>query len=147
MKICIRCHQEKDILDFNFKFKSRNIRQAQCKICTRLYVRNHYYTNKKYYLLKAHKRRQATRNRIREFIWNYLSSHGCIDCGEKDILVLEFDHRRDKMIEIGKMVSGYYSLIRVNQEISKCDVRCANCHRRRTAIEQGWHKSKFAPVG
>jgi len=28
------------------------------------------------------------------------------------------------------------------KEIEKCEVRCANCHRRRTAQQLGWHKTK-----
>jgi hypothetical protein len=27
---------------------------------------------------------------------------------------------------------------RLNCKIGKCDVRCANCHRRRTAHQLGW---------
>lgn len=84
---------------------------------------------------------------MRNYIWSYLRTNPCIDCGENDILVLEFDHMRDKYKEIGKMVSGRYSLIRVKFEIKKCEVRCANCHRRKTAIQQGWQKTKSAPVG
>lgn len=69
-----------------------------------------------------------------------------MDCGEKDILVLEFDHRANKYKEIGKMVTGRYSLLRIMKEVEKCDVRCANCHRRKTALQQGWHKLKLAPI-
>ena len=31
------------------------------------------------------------------------------------------------------MVKGYYSIKSIMNEIKKCDVVCANCHRRRTA--------------
>lgn len=69
----------------------------------------------------------------------YLRSHGCVDCGEKDITVLEFDHRDEatKVLDIGVMV-GRRSWSIVLAEIQKCDVRCVNCHRRSTARQQGW---------
>ena len=79
-------------------------------------------------------------------MWDYLSKHTCIDCGESDIVVLEFDHKSNKFKEIGKMVTGRCSLQRVILEIEKCEVRCANCHRRKTAHQQGWFKTKFAPI-
>lgn len=146
MKICLRCKIEKQIREFNFKFKSKGIRQAQCKTCTRFYVREHYIKNREYYLKKAHRNNSKLRKKVREYLWQYLSTYSCVDCGEKDILVLEFDHRNNKTIEIGKMVTGRYSLEKVKREVEKCDVRCANCHRRRTAIQQGWHKRLFAPI-
>ncbi|MCL4367186.1 hypothetical protein M1563_03395 [Patescibacteria group bacterium] len=145
-KRCTRCSEVKDIEEFNFKDKSKNIRQAQCRSCTREYVRSHYYNHRKYYLLKAKRNRNKIRGAARQYIWEYLNMHSCVDCGEKDILVLEFDHRGNKIAEIGKVVSGYYNLSRVKQEVEKCDIRCANCHRRKTAKEQGWYKSKFMPL-
>ncbi len=138
MKVCIRCKQEKALEEFNFKFKLKGIRQAQCRECTRLYVRNHYINNKEYYLKKAHRNNNSLRQKVREYLWQYLSLHPCKDCGEKDLLVLEFDHRGNKYLEIGKMVTGRYSLIRVKQEVDKCDVRCA------TAIEE---KQRYNRVG
>ena len=146
MKICIRCNREFGLEEFNFKFKSKGIRQAHCKSCSRSYVKQHYIKNRDYYLKKALRNNSILRQKVRDFIWQYLSNHPCIDCEENDILVLEFDHRESKYLEIGKMVTGRYSLERIKQEVEKCDVRCANCHRRKTAIQQGWHKRNFAPI-
>ena len=78
------------------------------------------------------------RIKIREQLLSFLSSKSCVDCGEKDPIVLEFDHRehKNKFKIVGKMLSGHYSWKSVEKEINKCDVRCANCHRRKTYIEQ-----------
>ena len=72
--------------------------------------------------------RKAT---ARAFVSEYLNSHPCVDCGERDQIVLEFDHMRDKEYEISKMVASGLNLESIKTEIEKCEVRCANCHRRR----------------
>jgi hypothetical protein len=79
------------------------------------------------------------RTQVRAHLFEYLSEKSCIDCGEKDPVVLEFDHknRKDKFKIIAKMLSGHYSWNSILTEIKKCDVRCANCHRRKTYIELG----------
>ena len=63
---------------------------------------------------------------------SYLLDHPCVDCGEGDPIVLEFDHRdpKNKLFALGAAVGLGYSLVRVIDEIEKCDVRCANCHRK-----------------
>jgi len=77
---------------------------------------------------------------------------GCIDCGERDILVLEFDHRNpeDKKFSLGRAAKTGISPVRLSEELAKCDVRCANCHARRTALQFGsWRLStgkKKAPT-
>lgn len=60
----------------------------------------------------------------------YLKSHPCIDCGESNIKVLEFDHRdpQEKRASLSHLKSQAYSLDALQEEISKCDVRCINCH-------------------
>lgn len=139
MRKCSRCGKKKSLENFNFKNKAKNLRQYHCKDCSRLYVRTHYYKNKAYYLKKAYKRNHRIRNEIRTYIWAYLNKHSCVDCGEKDPTVLEFDHISDKIIEVSRM-NRNYSLNRVKEEILKCEVRCANCHRKKTALQLGWHK-------
>ena len=64
---------------------------------------------------------------------NYLSEHRCCDCGETDPVVLEFDHLTDKSFGIAGGLR-YRNWASVLAEIEKCEVVCANCHRRRTAI-------------
>ncbi len=61
----------------------------------------------------------------------YFATHPCADCGESDPVVLEFDHLRDKSFEIATALVDR-SWDRILEEIAKCEVVCANCHRRRT---------------
>ena len=62
-------------------------------------------------------------------------SLGCADCGEhfEDCpAILEFDHRPDteKSFNIGRSIKKSWDAIIA--EVEKCNVVCANCHRRRT---------------
>ncbi len=93
-------------------------------------------------LYAAQKRHRV---RIREFLLGYLSNKKCIDCGEGDPVVLDFDHRKqsNKFKNISRMLSGHYSWESILKEIEKCDIRCANCHRRKTYIQLGyWGRSR-----
>lgn len=66
----------------------------------------------------------------------YKAAQGCADCGENDPIVLDFDHvRGEKSFDIGHALGakGWSTLLK---EIEKCDVVCANCHRRRTALRR-----------
>jgi hypothetical protein len=65
------------------------------------------------------------------YVVEYLRSHPCVDCGEDDFVVLEFDHRdpAGKVYNIGSSLWNL-SLEVIKAEIDKCDVRCCNCHRR-----------------
>lgn len=148
MKKCSRCKREKLIEEFNFKIKAIGLRQLQCKECTRLLIKNHYNANKQYYLSKARIRNKKLRDEINSFICQYLLKNPCIDCGETDIAVLEFDHKGKvpKFRAVSHLLRNRSSLIRVEEEIDKCEVRCANCHRRKTAKDFNWFKSNNAPV-
>ncbi|MDP2705690.1 MAG: hypothetical protein Q8O49_00575 [bacterium] len=77
------------------------------------------------------------RIRIRQQLLDFLSSKKCVDCEENDPIVLDFDHKnpQNKTRMINKMLSGHYSWKSIMAEIDKCDIRCANCHRRKTYIQ------------
>jgi RNase P protein component len=139
-KICKGCELEKEIEEFNYKSKEKLTRQSQCKTCTRSQVRKHYYARHDYYLKKAQKRNKVIREKIKKYICEYLQKHPCIDCGEKDIVVLTFDHIRDKLFNISETARWRFGLITVKEEIKKCEVRCANCHLRKTAKQFKWKK-------
>jgi len=85
------------------------------------------------------------RKKIRAQLLNYLSQRFCVDCGESDPVVLDFDHnsKLTKFKPVSKMLSGHYSWESIEKEIEKCEIRCANCHRRKTYIQLGcWGKNK-----
>lgn len=69
----------------------------------------------------------------------HLDGRSCVDCGENDPVVLEFDHRDgvEKEDAVARLIVSC-RWAEVAAEIAKCDVRCANCHRRRTAAQFGW---------
>lgn len=90
--------------------------------------------------VRMRKLQKRFRQRKRARLVEYLKTHPCVDCGNTDARVLEFDHRRDKKFGIGTSVSsGHISWEKVLEEIIKCEVRCANCHRIRHAIENNWY--------
>ena len=76
----------------------------------------------------------------RIFVAEYLKAHPCVDCGEDDPIVLDFDHLdgAKKTDTISRMVRNNVTNDRLLEEIAKCVVRCANCHRRRTAQQNFW---------
>ena len=95
-------------------------------------------------LYAAQKRHRV---KIRALLFEFLSKKSCVDCGEKDPVVLEFDHRdsADKFKIVAKMLSGHYSWKSVLTEIEKCEIRCANCHRRKTYIQLScWGKGTLS---
>ena len=84
--------------------------------------------------------RWLARERNRKYLFDYLSSSACVDCGEADVACLQIDHQRDKLYDLHRMVKNRISIKRIDAELEKCHVVCANCHMRRTAKTQGWYK-------
>lgn len=76
-------------------------------------------------------------------MWDYLLKHPCVDCGETDPVVLEFDHVRGlKKYFVSTLIRKGYPILTIKREIMKCDVRCANCHRRVTAERLNHYKGE-----
>lgn len=96
-------------------------------------------------LYKAQKRHRI---KIREKLLDFLSTKKCIDCGEKDPVVLDFDHidPSNKFKSISQMLSGHYSWKSVTTEMNKCEIRCANCHRRKSYTQFGYFGKTKKPL-
>jgi hypothetical protein len=92
-------------------------------------------------MARIRQRRQEVTERNQRLVLEYLADHPCVDCGESDPIVLEFDHLRDKRANISALTRNGESW-RLLEEIAKCEVRCANCHRRITAIRGGWYRTR-----
>lgn len=130
-KICSGCSEERDVeQDFNWKVKNRGLRHTRCKYCQSLASKQHYKTHKQTYLERVRTREVRVIEDNQKRLAGYLSQHPCIDCGQSDIRVLEFDHvRGNKSNNIAWMVGKGSSWSTIETEIEKCEVRCANCHR------------------
>ena len=135
MKICFICKENKEDNEFNFKDKIKGTLQSRCKECNKNALKKHYYENPQYYVEKRKRQKLEFKTKIYGYILEYFKSHPCVDCGESDPLVLEFDHVRDKTDCVSSLIQRTSNIDSIKEEIDKCEVRCANCHNRRHAIE------------
>ncbi len=137
---CRQCGEVKPEDDFSYKNKAQALRHTQCKSCSKSYCAEHYQRHSALYKNRAVRNSAVRREELHRRLHEYLSFHPCVDCGEADPLVLELDHRdrAKKLHNLSRMWYNGYSWKKIEDEIAKCDVRCANCHRRRTAHQQKW---------
>ena len=142
-QVCTTCHVEKPVEQYNFRNKKKGRRHRCCKVCHAAYRREHYQENRKKYIGMARDwdadNHQRLVDRARRYVFNYLLENPCIDCGETNILVLEFDHMYGKKeAVISHLIHNNPSLESLKKEIAKCAVRCASCHRIKTALQENW---------
>lgn len=106
------------------------------------YKHDWYVKNRGELIARARVRRDRVEGENQMRMWEYLAYHPCVDCGEPDPVVLEFDHLRDKRRNVSEMVSSAFAWSTIELEIAKCEVRCVNCHLRKTAHELGTYERK-----
>lgn len=140
MKVCTKCLREQPLDEFHSVLRrGKAYTYPYCKQCHRGYTRQHYRDNKQTYVERATIRTARVRTEYRARLGDYLRAHPCVDCGESDIVVLQFDHVRGvKTANVSQLFRVLASWDTIMAEIAKCDVRCANCHFRRTAASRGW---------
>src|SRR4051794_38476266 len=148
-KQCCRCRKVRALSDFTFKDRLKGALHGYCRVCHAEWNRQHYLRNKATYVATARRNNAIYRVQNLHHIVAYLMRHPCVDCGESDPVVLDFDHREPatKSIEIGNLTRRVVSWTTIEAEIAKCEVRCSNCHRRRTAQQFGWRKATLAAQG
>ena len=143
MKTCIKCKIKKEETEFNKSSRRKDGLQCECRVCQNNTAKNYYNANKTVLIDKATSRRVERLNMTRQKYFDYLKTCSCVDCGFSNPAVLDFDHRNpnEKIYEVSKMVRDGYSWENILKEINKCDVRCANCHRLKTAKDQEWYNN------
>jgi len=140
MRRCVICKQEKEEDCFNKKSNRKDGLQIHCKDCSREKSRNYYYSNQEKHKAITSERKKKVIAQNRKLVYEHYLANPCVDCGESDPVVLELDHLRDKDMAVSQAAASGWSKQRLLDEIAKCEVRCANCHRRKTAKDQGWYK-------
>lgn len=127
-KKCVRCN----LIQMKSEFHRKNEKntQSMCKTCSSKYHREHYLANKARYAKNRSDRRSDAQARLTE----YKTGKPCADCGKSfHFSAMDFDHvTGDKVDNVASMPSNGYSWDTILEEIAKCELVCANCHRVRT---------------
>lgn len=139
-KRCSRCGHTKPLDQFPRNAKRKDGRGTYCSPCKVEYNATYYEATKARHNPGRIARRRQVREENTQRLIAYLLEHPCVDCGETDIVVLQFDHQGDKEANVCDLVRDQVSWDRVKKEIAKCEVVCANDHQRRTARQSGWRK-------
>lgn len=135
MKFCPACKTTKSRSLFGFNANKKDGLQSTCKSCRVEYVRGWYLKNKKLHMKRVFLWNKKRHREIRDFIFNYFKHHPCVDCGESDPIVLEFDHVNGKK-DFNISDASHCSQQKLEKEMEKCEVRCCNCHRRITCLRR-----------
>ena len=99
----------------------------------RNYVQPHFIDSDKNKKEKPQKRTAAKKREVQEMLGKIKEKNGCLDCGTKyPFYVLDFDHVYGKKVSNITHMLDYYSIEDILKEIKKCEIVCANCHRKRT---------------
>lgn len=102
-----------------------------------------YLDESEYYILDGKKlrvteRSEHRRTELRKMIGKIKEQSGCVDCKNMfPYFVLDFDHVNGQKIDSISRMIKVYSINDILNEIQKCDIVCANCHRIRTQKRKG----------
>ena len=147
-RICARCGELRPLGDFAPKYRELPQPSSYCRRCQSAYHKQWYGRKRESVIARTranrtrsepHAQRTIVRLDVRRRRWLYLLAHPCVDCGESDPLVLEFDHRSEKRAAIVDLMRKHATWAEILAEIETCEVRCANCHRRKTAQTRGYY--------
>lgn len=140
MKNCRKCKTDKPVEEFSKMTRNKDGLQPYCKLCAGRARLDYYYANHEVERTKINERNQKNKEANYTKIAEYLRVHPCVDCGESDIVVLEFDHidPLTKIKDVSYLARTLFLWDKIEEEINKCEVRCANCHRRKTHKQFGW---------
>ena len=133
MKQCSKCKQTKQRTSefFNKKSSASDGFNSWCKVCRRTHY--HKMKNTDEYIQTYKRAKASKQERALKFYSQIVSDGECMDCGEEDSRVLEFDHVRGvKKAGVAQLVYSGYSNKSLQSEIDKCDLVCLNCHLLRT---------------
>ena len=128
LKWCYKCNKNRDIEQFSLNKSRKDGRSSQCRICHSKMRKKHYIKNRK----KIIEQVSQYKKDLAQFIRDYKTNKPCCDCGNiYPYYVLDFHHKYDKKFSISQAfrAAGKKQLL---EEMAKCDLLCANCHRIRT---------------
>lgn len=129
MKTCSICKTEKTLDSFNKNRAKSDGLNTICRECSQKKSREYYSINGDYHKKAVFARNKRVKNEIKAKL-EELKSVGCSKCNEKDTCCLDYHHLNEKNDGIAIMVNSGKSWEAILEEISKCILVCANCHRK-----------------
>lgn len=129
LRLCTKCEIEKPVADFSKK--TEKYLHSYCKPCVLAYSKEHYRKNPATYRARL----DAKEGKLRKYLRDLKDGKQCMDClVAYPHYMLDFDHRdgATKVAEVSTLVKGFGTLKAIEEEVAKCDLVCANCHRSRT---------------
>lgn len=150
-KACCRCLTEKPLSDFGVLTKrGKTYPDSWCRLCRRAYSRDlgrKPLTKKRQRAYgrthrKAIRENAQERRKVNRVALNKLKKAPCTDCGRQyPIVCMDFDHLDgfQKRRNVGRMLD--FSWGAILQEVAKCELVCANCHRVRTGARMVYTSS------
>lgn len=92
----------------------------------------------------AHRRKE-----LKKWFREYKSTLSCIKCGESHPSCLDFHHRDPSLKDLNmqQVILYGWSRKRILEEIERCDVLCANCHRKHHYEERLRGREEVIPLG
>lgn len=127
-KTCTKCGKIKSHKDFAQNKSKADGLNWQCRSCQARYHKRHYQAHKSAYIAQAKARKDA----LRAYILPIRLKCTVRGCGESHPAVLDFHHKDPNAKEavVAQMIKSGWSIKRVKEELKKCVVLCANCHRK-----------------
>lgn len=128
-RVCAHCNAPKLLEEFRTSYRDEGkIVYRWCKQCTREDARTQ----------RLNPKPEATRIALvaaKTAIVLERKSNPCADCGGRfDPVAMDFDHVRGrKVLNISALSRQQWSMEKLLEELEKCELVCANCHRVRTA--------------
>lgn len=130
MKKCSRCKLPKDLSEFYTKKSAKDGYQSVCKQCMITNSKGRYQHNPQ---IKLNTKLNAKRDidKLRAICDKIKQNYGCSFCVENNPICLDF-HHLDSTTKEGdvSIFASHKAKEKTINEINKCLVVCANCHRK-----------------
>jgi hypothetical protein len=143
MKSCSLCKLDKPTEEYNKNLSKKDGLQTFCRSCNKEKARVYYRLNQEKYRVKTSTRKKLLIEENQKKMWKLLTRGQYVDCGNKNPMVLEFDHLTEKEAGVSTLLCEGYSWSRISKEIEKCVLRCANCHNIKTHKEKNSYRWKM----
>jgi hypothetical protein len=131
LRRCPRCERSLPVDAFPPRANGTR-RHCYCRACKAAYQREWYERNRERHLAAVREDTTARRRQLSEYLGG-LKSVACADCRRRfPPEVMDFDHVRGQKARNVSQLRLRVGAARLEAEIAKCEVVCANCHRQRT---------------